>query len=270
MQVRAVKIWPVAADTANITAHKYNSQIDFTQSTRYSFRGAEKRDNQNKRWKSCEAGNVMRLIVLPLSKPPDVISIKLQPSGWFKKKQLLNYIHSYKKKKNSWAETWEQNQDRQMLTWHECVCKWFLRRNTKFILLLWYVFLFFPNSRIAVHVKEGSNWARRCGQGVKGYLYPRPPSGPAAAWKIARGEDMRAAAVSLPRSAEPRQKPKPSSPNGLRLSGVFPLLLSPLEWASQSRHINPGSRTWGLVRDTARLEETEDVSWIMEKTKVQQ
>lgn len=58
-------------------------------------------------------------------------------------------------------------------------------------------------------------------------------------------------------SAEPRQKPLPSSPNGLRLSGVFLLLLSPLESASQSGYINPGSRTWGLVRDTARLEETQ-------------
>lgn len=83
--------------------------------------------------------------------------------------------------------------------------------------------------------------------GVKGHVArpSRLPSGPAAAWNVKHREDARAA-------AEHPQRPKPSSANGLGLSGAFPLLLS-----SQSRYISPGSRTWGLVRDTARLEETQ-------------
>lgn len=49
------------------------------------------------------------------------------------------------------------------------------------------------------------------------------------------------------------QKPKISSPNGLRLRGVFPLALSQLGSMSQSGGVTPMSRTWGLVRDTASL-----------------
>lgn len=124
------------------------------------------------------------------------------------------------------------------------------------IALVCFFFCFFSNSRIAVRA-----WKRAAtGQGgvVRRSKVMYTPGSLLARllherWHVGK---TRGQLPSL-HSAEPRQKPMPSSPNGLRLSGVFLLLLSPLESASQSGYINPGSRTWGLVRDTARLEETQ-------------
>ncbi len=63
------------------------------------------------------------------------------------------------------------------------------------------------------------------------------------------------------------QKPKILSPNGLRPSGVFPLALSQSGSVSQSWGVTPMSRTWGLVRDTARLGRQTGKRWIKKKRK---
>lgn len=134
------------------------------------------------------------------------------------------------------------------------MCKWCLRRNTRFILLLWYVF-FFQTAELLYA------WNRAAtGQGgvVRRSKVIYTP-GSLLAQLLHERSHVGKTWGQLPslHSAKPHHKPKPSSPNGLRLSGEFLLLLSPLESASQSGYINPGSRTWGLVRDTARLEETQ-------------
>lgn len=49
------------------------------------------------------------------------------------------------------------------------------------------------------------------------------------------------------------QKLKMSISSGLRLLGEFPLVLSQTGWVSQSWGVSPVSRTWGWVRDLARL-----------------
>lgn len=69
--------------------------------------------------------------------------------------------------------------------------------------------------------------------------------------------------VSLLRCAG--QKLKILSPNGLRQLGVFPLVLSQSGSVSQSWGVSPMSRTWGLVRDTARLRRQKKKDDQMEK-----
>lgn len=55
------------------------------------------------------------------------------------------------------------------------------------------------------------------------------------------------------------QKPKISSSTAPRLLGGFPLVLSQSGSESQSLGVTPMSRTWGLLRDNARLRRQEEI-----------
>lgn len=124
-----------------------------------------------------------------------------------------------------------------------------------FIALVCFFFFLPPSRRIAVRVRERGKQPGKEEEAEGSKVINTPGSLLAQLVpQISHVGKAQRQSQSL-RSAELRQKPKPSSPNGLRLSGAFPL--SPLESASQSRYISPGSRTWGLVRDTARLQETQ-------------
>lgn len=57
------------------------------------------------------------------------------------------------------------------------------------------------------------------------------------------------------------QKLKMSISSGLRLLGELPMALSQSGWVNQSWGVSPVSRTWGLVRDLARLRIQAKSNW---------
>lgn len=133
-------------------------------------------------------------------------------------------------------------------------------------LVCFFFCFFFKQQNCCTRVKESSNWARRRGQGVEGYVYPRLPSGPAAAWKMARGEDARAAAVSPLRWAP--SKADAVVPEWIETVGSVSVAAVPVGVGEPVRVHQPRVQDLGV--STGHCEtggDTEDVSWMMEKNK---
>lgn len=124
-------------------------------------------------------------------------------------------------------------------------------------LLLWCVSTkqekYCPQERCNTKAKRGQTISYSC-------ILILIPSGTYCCLILNTQEDIKTALLALVVDSVLRcadQKPKISSSTVPRLLGGFPLVLSQSGSESQSWGVTPMSRTWGLLRDSARLRRQE-------------